>query len=117
MNLTGNLVLGAGVTNFRGGWDKIWTAFTSGWSGFAAFLTFLGVAAVIIAIVIIVIGARRGGQGVKQAMGAKSGGLLLIGLVLAAPAIIFPMLLSITDSVVAVFVNLLEAATGANRGK
>lgn len=116
MNLVGNLTIGAGVTNFRGGWDKVWSAFTSGWVGFAAFLTVLGVICVIVAVITIIIAARRGGQGIKQAMGAKSGGLLLIGLVLAAPGVIFPMALGIADWLVAIGVNLVEMATGSKRG-
>ncbi|MGP5048035.1 hypothetical protein [Glutamicibacter ardleyensis] len=116
MNLTGNLVLGAGVTNFRGGWDKVWAAFTTGWTGFAAFLTVVGVIAVLIALIMIIVAARRGGQGLKQAFGAKSAGLLIIGLVLAAPAVIFPMLLGIADWAVAIGVNLFELATGSKRG-
>lgn len=116
MNFVGNLTIGAGVTDLRGGWDKIWSAFTSGWPGFATFLTVLGCVCACVAIVIIFVAARRGGQGIKQAMGAKSGGLLVIGLLLAAPSVIMPMTLGIVDWALAIAVNLYEMATNSKRG-
>ncbi|MGP4994593.1 hypothetical protein [Glutamicibacter ardleyensis] len=115
MNFTGNLVLGAGVTNFRGGWDKVWTALTTGWTGLAVALTVIGVIAVIVALTKIIFGVRRGGQTAGAAF-KKNSGWFIIGLVLAAPAVIFPMLLGIADWGVAVAVNLFELASGSKRG-
>lgn len=98
---------GAGI-NLAGGWSKFWTAVSAAiGTQILTLLTIIGVLMVVGAIIKWIFDKRRGG-GAMQGSGAVLW-TLVAGSILAAPAIIVPLLLKILDAVINTLVALFNA--------
>lgn len=89
--------------SLKGGWEKLWSAVSgAAGTGLTTALTVIGVALVLIAVIGYIWQRRRGG-------GGQSSGLiwtLIIGAILAGPTIVMPLLLTLIDWILNMFVNL-----------
>lgn len=103
------LILAGNTINLSGQWSKFWNAVKAaiGTQG-TNLMAIIGVALVVFALGKWVWDRRRGG-------GGSNAGLiwmLVIGGILAAPDIIFPILLTITDWIVNTLIKVFGAAKG-----
>lgn len=101
----------ADVIDLSRSWKTFWDAITAGYSGIITMMSIIGVGLVVFALVKWAWDRRRGGsmgQGAQPLWGA-----LIPGAVLAAPAVIFPILLQLLDWVANIVLNLVTTATGA----
>ncbi|MGP5262759.1 hypothetical protein [Glutamicibacter arilaitensis] len=113
--ISNSLVIGANATNLKGGWDKVWGAFTSGWGGFSLFLTMVGVLLAVIGIVTAIIKARRNdGHGAGKAFKGQWIIFLLAG-VMAGPQLILPVLLGTIDILINVGFSLWQTFFGVKK--
>ncbi|WP_026535764.1 hypothetical protein [Arthrobacter sp. H14] len=97
--------------DFQSGWGDIWSSVTAGYPGIDETLTLVGVAIVVLSLIQWAWKARTGGAQ-RQAAKPVWGGLI-IGSILAAPALLIPLLLGALDTVVNVAISLMGTATGA----
>ncbi|MCC3299473.1 hypothetical protein [Arthrobacter caoxuetaonis] len=99
----------ASTVNLKGGWESFWTAITAGFPTITNMMTIVGVILVVFALLKWAWDRRRGGgmgQGAQPLWGA-----LIPGAILAAPDMLFPILLGILDLVINVVISLINAAT------
>lgn len=111
MNVLPMAVGAATTVNLKGGWTSFWTAITAGFPTITTMMTIVGVILVVFALVKWAWDRRRGGgmaQGAQPLWGA-----LIPGAILAAPDMLFPILLGILDLVINVVISLINAATPA----
>lgn len=100
-----------GEVNLKGGWGTFWGAITAGFPGITTLMTVIGVALVVFALIKWAWDRRRGGgmgQGSQPLWGA-----LVPGAILAAPAVLFPLLLGLLDWVANIVIQLTKTATGS----
>lgn len=99
------LTMGQAV-NLSGGWSKLWSAITSGWPGLTTVMSVIGVLMVVIALLTYAWQHRKGNS---MAQGSNViWGSLIIGALLAAPGLLFPLLLGILDWVINIVVKLFQ---------
>lgn len=101
----------ASTVNLKGGWETFWDAITAGFPTITNMMTIIGVILVVFALLKWAWDRRRGGgmgQGAQPLWGA-----LIPGAILAAPDMLFPILLGILDLVINVVISLINAATPA----
>ena len=100
--------------NLAGGWEDLWSAVsdTLG-NGITNALTAIGVILVVASIIKWAAERRRAQGGVMGQQGTGMMWSLLLGAILAAPAIIFPILLTIFDALINAVVNLWNAGEAA----
>ncbi|GAA4033882.1 hypothetical protein GCM10023063_17180 [Arthrobacter methylotrophus] len=102
----------ADKVDLQGGWDAFWGAITTGFPGITTLMTVVGVCLVVFALIKWAWDRRRGGgmgQGSQPLWGA-----LVPGAILAAPAVLFPLLLSILDFVANIAIKLAQTATSGH---
>ncbi|GAA2040459.1 hypothetical protein GCM10009720_21100 [Yaniella flava] len=95
-----------GVTDFKGGWDRVWSTLTSSAPGLEMAMNIIGVILIVAAILSYLWQHRKGsgwGNGTAIIIGAA-----ILGTALLAPAILFPLLLGVIDWLIAFVVNLGE---------
>lgn len=91
-----------GNFNISGGWDRLWSAVTSGFPNLTLILN-------ILALIIIVLAglkwiwARKRGNGNSKDVGMA----LVIGAILAAPGLLVPIALKVIDWLLNIGANLL----------
>lgn len=93
-----------GVTDFKGGWDRVWSTLTSSAPGLEMAMNIIGVILIIFAILSYLWQHRKGtgwGNGTAVIIGAA-----ILGTALLAPAVLFPLLLGVIDWLIAFVVNL-----------
>ncbi|MCU6479093.1 hypothetical protein [Arthrobacter sp. A2-55] len=101
-------IVAADTVNLKGGWSSFWSAITSGFPGITTMMTVIGVILVVGAILKWAWDRRRGGnmsQGHQNLWGA-----LIPGAILAAPALLFPIMLGILDWVANIGISLVNTA-------
>lgn len=101
----------AGEVNLHSGWATFWGAITAGFPGITTLMTVIGVALVVFALLKWAWDRRRGGgmgQGSQPLWGA-----LIPGSILAAPSVLFPLLLGLLDWVANIAIQLAKTATGS----
>ncbi|WP_375000154.1 hypothetical protein [Aeromicrobium sp. CTD01-1L150] len=89
--------------NLRGGWDQLWSALRAA-SGFEQVLSLATIVGVMLVVVAFIgwLWKRKRSNGFSGA-GSDSGGIwiaMIIGAVLAAPGLLFPIVLTIFDVIV-----------------
>lgn len=95
--------------NLKGGWTTIWTPMSNALGGVAKLMLALGVLLVVFAVAKFFWDKRRGGGGQGAGAIAWTG---IVGCILAAPGLLFPMLLGVFDSVANAVIKAWQAAFG-----
>ncbi len=92
--------------NLAAGWAKVWGVVQGALGGVAGLLTAVGVILVVAALVKFLWDKRRGGggQGSSAVLWA-----IVVGSVLAAPGLIIPLLLGVTDVVANAIVGIFNS--------
>ncbi|MHB1974095.1 MAG: hypothetical protein ACYCR4_07370 [Acidimicrobiales bacterium] len=105
MGLEHGVVLAAATTvNFAGDWSSIDSALTSALgSSLVTFMGVIGTLLIVFALLKYFWERRRTGQGNHQHIAWT----MLIGAILAVPAVVMPALLTIIDAVVNLFLKIL----------
>lgn len=88
-------------------WGKLWSAVTTGFPQLTGILTVVGVI-LLVAAVIKYLWDRRRGQGGNH---HPVIGAMLIGAVLAAPAFLLPVALTLLDGVMNIIANLASSVS------
>lgn len=96
--------LAAGDVDLSGAWDELWSAVSGEISGLLNIITIVGIILVVGSIIVYFWQKRRGGQ-------LSQGGdtvmwVMVLGAVLCAPQIIFPLILALLDQVINALVNI-----------
>lgn len=100
------------TVNLAGGWDRFWSAIKDVVSGdIMNLLTIVGVILVIFAVAKYLFDKRRGG-GAAQGLGVVFW-TLMVGALLSAPQVIFPLALRLLDIVANLFLAIVRSAGGA----
>lgn len=101
-----------GTVNLAGGWDTLWSAIQGIVSGpVTNILTVVGVILVIFAVSKYFFDKRRG-SGVSQGLGIVFW-TLLVGALLTAPQVIFPIALRLLDIVANLVIAIVNSASGS----
>lgn len=93
-----------GVTDFRGGWDRVWSTLTDAAPGLELAMNIIGVILIIFAILSYLWQHRKGSNwssGTAIIVGAA-----ILGTALLAPGVLFPLALGVVDWLIAFVVNL-----------
>lgn len=95
-----------GAVNLSGSWDTLWNAITSGAGPqFTAILSVLGVGIVVVSLLGFLFGRLRK----KTDNNGKLLIALAVGGVLAAPGVVFPLVLQLADLVINAIISLYNA--------
>lgn len=109
MNHITNTLDGAivfGVTDFSGGWDTFWSTLTGAVPGLETLMNILGVILVVLSLFGYFWQHRKGTNwpgGTQSIVGS-----LILGSLLLAPAVVFPILLGLADWLISFFYNMFS---------
>lgn len=95
--------MNASTVDLSGSWSQIWAKLSPELQGFSLFLVFVAVAIAAVTIGKYIFDSRRKGGGDARSLA----GWLFFAALLAAPALIIPVLLIIADGVIAIFIAIL----------
>lgn len=107
MNTADVSYVAAGDVDFSGGWDNLWSAVSGEASAILDIATIVGVALIIGSVIAYFWQKRRAGGNAVQGSGAVMW-VMMVGAILCAPAVIFPILLNLLDAICNAFLNILD---------
>lgn len=102
--LDSSMVLG--VTEFQDGWSNFWSTLTDAVPGLEPVMNIIGVILVVLSLLGYFWQHRKGSNWAGGTQGIW--GSLIIGALLLAPAVLFPILLGLADWIIAFVYNLFN---------
>ncbi|MCU6481953.1 hypothetical protein [Arthrobacter sp. A2-55] len=99
-----------GKIDLQAGWNDLWTSVTTGYPGIGHTMAIIGVGIAVLSLLKWSWNARHG-RGHGAAARPVLGGLI-IGAILAAPAVVIPLLLGVLSVVANIVVSLVVKASG-----